>query len=56
MLTVAPETKLLPITTIDVPPEEFPEAGETEFTIGGGAFTAPPMFPVVDADEEEDCT
>ena len=36
-VTVAPETKLLPVMVIDVPPAPLPEFGETLDTVGGVA-------------------
>jgi hypothetical protein len=34
-VTVAPETKSLPVMVIDVPPAPLPEVGETLDTVGG---------------------
>jgi hypothetical protein len=36
-VTVAPETKSLPVMVIDVPPFPLPEFGETLDTVGGVA-------------------
>ena len=35
--TVAPDTKLVPLIVIVVPPAVVPEVGDTEVTVGAGA-------------------
>jgi hypothetical protein len=37
IVTVAPETKLLPVMVTDVPPAPLPEFGATPVTVGGAA-------------------
>jgi hypothetical protein len=37
IVTVAPETKLLPVIVTDVPPAPLPEFGSTPVTVGGDA-------------------
>ena len=41
-LTVAPETKLVPLIVTEVPPLVLPEFGETDVTAGAGCGGGPP--------------
>jgi hypothetical protein len=50
-VTVAPETKPLPVMVIDVPPAPLPEFGETLDTVGGVAY----VNPFVNVTDPEDC-
>jgi hypothetical protein len=40
-LTVAPETKLVPVIVTPVPPPADPESGDTDVTVGAGALLEP---------------
>ena len=41
-LTVAPETKLVPVIVTEVPPVVLPEFGDTDVTVGGDCGGGPP--------------